>query len=299
MATTNTPYPRIVTALGPPRARRRPISRVIVRGLGYVALGAAVVTCVIPFYWMLVRATHTDPEMVRWPPPFGLGSSALKNYAYITANFPMWRNFGNSVFVATTHTLLLLFLCSLVAYAFAFYRDAPGRGPLFGFCLATMMIPGTLNIIPYYILMSRLGWINNFLALIVPGAAPAFAIFWLHQFMRYSVPPELLDASKIDGCGPFATYWRIVLPLIGPGLATQGTLTFLGAWNDFLTPLLVMTKKDMYTYTLMIYNVRAYFIPHISDAQFAVVVGTIPILLVFILFSRSFMSGIMTGAIKG
>jgi ABC-type glycerol-3-phosphate transport system permease component len=264
-----------------------------------MVLGAASLTCIIPFYWMLVRATHTDQEMVQWPPPLGLGSSALKNYAYVTANFPMWRNFANSVFVATTHTLLLLFLCSLVAYAFAFYRDAPGRGALFGFCLATMMIPGTLNIIPYYILMSRLGWINNFLALIVPGAAPAFAIFWLHQFMRYSVPPELLDASKIDGCGPFATYWRIVLPLIGPGLATQGTLTFLGAWNDFLTPLLIMTKKDMYTYTLMIYNVRAYFVPHISDAQFAVVVGTVPILVVFILFSRSFMSGIMTGAIKG
>ena len=273
--------------------------RVGLRGLGYLTLASASLICIVPFYWMTVRATHTDPQMSVWPPPLWLGPSLAENYNYILAHFPLWRNFLNSVFVAGSYTLLQLFLCSLVAYAFAFYRDAPGRNALFAFCLATMMIPGTLNIIPFYILMSRLHWINNFLSLIVPGAAPAFAIFWLHQFMRYSVPPELLDASRMDGCSPFSTYWRIVIPLIGPGLATQGTLSFLGSWNDFLTPLLMLTQKNLYTYTLMTYLLRADISPHVSETELAVIIGTVPILIVFIVFSRSFMSGIMTGAIKG
>ena len=277
-------------------ARRR---RRLGRALGYVVLIAGSVLCVTPFYWMIVRATHTDSQMAVWPPPLLPGGSALANYQYIVSQHPFWRAFFNSVFISTAHTLLLLFLCSLVAYAFAFYRDAPGRNLMFGFCLATMMIPGSLNIIPYYILMSRIGWINSYLALIAPGAVPAFAVFWLHQFMRYSIPVELLDAARIDGANPFSIYARIVLPLIGPGLATQGILTFLNSWNDFLTPLLVLTKKEMYTYTLMVYNLRAYIVPHISEAQLAVVIGTVPILLVFVLFSRSFMSGIMTGAVKG
>ena len=285
---------------GPARtgAGRLRLRGTVPRGLAYLLFALLAIVEVLPYYWMLVRATHTDTEMVRWPPPLGLGNSVMVNYDYILSQFPMWRNFFNSILIATTHMALVIFFGSLVAYAFAFCRDAPGRKFLFGFCLATMMIPGSLNMVPYFTLMTKLGWLNNYLALIVPGAASPFAIFWLHQFMRYTVPLELLDAARIDGCSRFGTYWRVVLPIIPAGLATQAVLTFLGSWNDFFAPLLVLTDRQMYTYPLMIYTLRGHIIPAVSPSQLGVVIGTVPVLIVFVLASRSFMSGIMAGAVK-
>ena len=254
-----------------------------------------------PFFWMFVLSTQSTQQIFSWPPQFTPGTSLLANYENMVAIIPFWRNFANSVFVGVTHTTLALLFCSMGGFAFAMYRF-PGRSWLFGAMLATMMIPWMAGIVPWFILISKwLHWINRYEALIIPGIASAFGIFWMRQYIQESVPGELLDAARIDGCHEFMIFFRIVAPLLIPAFAALGIMIFVGNWNAFLAPLLVMQEKEMYTLPVALSLLRQD--PRRGFDAGVVMLGatmaTLPILIVFLMATRRFMAGLTIGAVKG
>jgi ABC-type glycerol-3-phosphate transport system permease component len=254
-----------------------------------------------PYFWMFVLSTQDTQQIFSWPPQFTPGTSLLANYENMFAIIPFWRNFANSVFVGVTHTLLALLFCSMGGYAFAMYRF-PGRSWLFGAMLATMMIPWMAGIVPWFILISKwLHWINRYEALIIPGIASAFGIFWMRQYIQESVPGELLDAARIDGCHEFMIFFRIVAPLLIPAFAALGIMIFVGNWNAFLAPLLVMQEKEMYTLpvalSLLRQDPRRGF--DAGVLMLGATMATLPILIVFLMATRRFMAGLTIGAVKG
>ncbi|HQY90619.1 carbohydrate ABC transporter permease [Caldilinea sp.] len=254
-----------------------------------------------PFYWMFVLATQSTQQIFSWPPQFAPGDSLLSNYENMFTIIPFWRNFMNSVFVGVTHTAMALLFCSMGGYAFAMYRF-PGRNWLFALLLATMMIPWMAGIVPWFILISKwLHWINRYEALIIPGAASAFGIFWMRQYVQESIPTELLDAARIDGCHEFSIFFRIVAPLLTPAFAALGIMIFIGNWNAFLGPLLVIQEKTMYTLPVALSLLRQD--PRRGFDAGVLMLGTslatLPMLIVFLMATRRFMAGLTIGAIKG
>ena len=254
-----------------------------------------------PFYWMFVLSTQSTQQIFSWPPQFMPGNNLIVNYENMFTIIPFWRNFANSAFVAITYTTLSLLFCSMGGYAFAMYRF-PGRTWLFGLMLATMMIPWMAGIVPWFILISKwLHWINRYEALIIPGAASAFGIFWMRQYIQESIPHELLDAARIDGCHEFSIFFRIVAPLLMPAFAALGIMIFIGNWNGFLGPLLVMQEKTMYTLpvalSLLRQDPRRGF--DAGVLMLGTALATLPMLIVFLMATRRFMAGLTIGAVKG
>ena len=208
---------------------------------GIVAIGA--VLMLGPFYFMFVFATHTNREILSMPPPLWFGSAFLDNLDQLLRSLPhFWKNVGWSVYVALMSTVLNLFFCSLAGFAFAMY-DFKWREGLFAMVMATMLLPSFVGMIPTALTMSWLEWMNQPRALYVPGAVGALGIFMMRQYIESAIPRELIDAARIDGCGEFAIYWRVVLPLIGPALGTLGLITFIGSWNNFIGPLFFFVRS--------------------------------------------------------
>jgi ABC-type glycerol-3-phosphate transport system permease component len=213
---------------------------------------------------------------------------------------PFHHYIFNSFMVAVGQTVGVLFFCSLAGFAYA-KRRFPGRDTLFLFVLITMMIPSQSTLIPWYLLMSKLGWLNTYLPLWIPWWSPAFGIFLMRQYIVASVPDELVDAATIDGCSLFGTYWRVVLPISTSALTVLGILNFINAWNDFLYSLLVFSGEASRTAPLAL----ALFLSSQTNSprynlMFAgSILATLPLVVIFFAFQRRLIDGIMSGAIKG
>lgn len=275
----------------------RPWVKKINKVILYLILGIGVVATFFPFYYMLVLATKSREEIFSFPPPLWFGDAALRNLQILLDKLPFFQNILNSIIVATLATLLVLFFCSLGGYGFAKY-NFKGKEKLFFLMLASMMIPGLLSIIPWFIMMRHFGWINSFKPLIIPGAANAFGIFLMRQFME-DIPDEIIDAARIDGAGEFEIYLKIALPLSKPGLATLSILTFLGSWNNFMGPLLILQEKNMYTIPVALSKLNGNFETPWGATMMGTALGVFPIVLVFVLASKHFISGLTRGATKG
>jgi ABC-type glycerol-3-phosphate transport system permease component len=271
------------------------------RILFYSLLLLGALLSAFPFYWMLVLGTQSTMQIFHWPPMFLPGSNLISNYQTMMSIIPFWRNLFNSAFIAITHTALVLLFSSTAGYAFAMYRF-PGRNALFALLLATLMIPWIAGIVPWFILISKwLHWANRYEALIIPGAANALGIFWMRQYIQGTIPSELLDAARIDGCPEFFIFFRVVAPLLTPAYGALGIMTFMTNWNAFLQPLLVMQEKTMYTLPVALTLLRQD--PQRGFDAGALMLGTslavLPILIVFLLAARQFMAGLTMGALKG
>lgn len=266
----------------------------------YAILIVGAILSFLPFYWMLTLATHDTQRIFQYPPPLLPGTHLLDNYQKMLLVIPFWRNFFNSAVVAACVTLLTMFFCSMGGYAFAMYKF-PGRDKLFTLMLSTMMIPYLVQLIPWFIIVSRLGWINRLEALIIPGAVSAFGIFWMRQYISANVPPELLDAARIDGCPEFTIFFRVVAPLLSPAFGALGIMTFMGSWNSFFYPLLVLRKTEMSTLPLALQLLRGdpYRGGDYGVLMFGTALAMLPILIVFWSASRRFISGLTAGALKG
>jgi len=270
-------------------------------GLGLVHL-PLVLWCLLsifPLLWMLGMSIKPTTEAIG-----GLGSMiprapTLDNFAKVAGLLPLARNTLNSFIVSIFGTLSTVFLCSLAGFAFAKYRF-PGRDGLFLFLLATMMIPPEVGIVPTFLIMRRLHWINNYLALIVPRAATAIGIFYMRQYIL-EFPSELLEQGRLDGCREFRIYWQIVLPTVSPALAAWATISFIARWNDFMWPLLLMRSKEMYT--LMVSIAILPVSEGLSTPWPVVMAGSsiavFPLILVYFILQRFQVSGLMLGAVKG
>ncbi|MBO0782983.1 MAG: carbohydrate ABC transporter permease [Ktedonobacteraceae bacterium] len=266
----------------------------------FITIGVALVALffLFPFYWMIVLGTHTRPEVYQFPPPILPGSVLLENFQRLidTINLPLAM--GNSLLIALTTTLLTLFICSFAGYGFSRYTQAPGHRWLFVVMLGTIMIPPTIGLIPWFVEMKWFGWINTYWPLIIPASANAFGIFWMRQYMEQAIPHELYDASRVDGCSGWRAYWQLVIPLVVPGLAALGVLTFLTAWNSFLVPLIVLNDKSLFTMPLALTTLNALYSTDVPAVMLGTFISVLPIIIGFLLGTRYFIAGLASGALK-
>lgn len=264
----------------------------------WLIVGAGALVMCLPFYFMFVFASHASAEIFSVPPPLWFGGAAAHNLDLLQERLPFWRNIGMSLYVAIMQTALTLFFCSLAGYAFATY-EFRFKQPLFALVMASMIIPTFMGMIPTFMLMDMLGWLDHPRALYVPGAAGALGIFLMRQYIGSAIPKELIEAARIDGCGEFAIYWRIVLPLIGPAMGTLGLITFINSWNNFLTPLVVMRSVENYTIPLALRSMQAPNNTEWGALMLGAAIAVVPLLILFFIASKRLIEGLTQGAVKG
>lgn len=280
------------------QARNGPSRRVLGRGAVYVLLTVAALIFIFPFYWLLVSSFKTPSQIFTVPPRWLPSPATLGNFADLYREANLLRAFWNSVFTSGLHVALSLFLCSLAGYAFAKYPQAPGHGKLFAFVLATMMIPGAVTLIPTFLVMVRLQWIDTYWAMILPGVVGAFGIFWIRQYMIAHVPDELIHAARIDGCSEFGIYWRVALPIARPALAALGIMQLIGSWNNLMWAFIVLRTPGMFTLPVVIYLLNGEMRTPYGMLMAGGLLTTLPLVLAFLFFQRQFIAGITAGAVK-
>ncbi len=263
----------------------------------HLLVGTGALIMLAPFYFMFVFATHSRTEIFSLPPPMFFGDDFFNNLKILTERLPFWRNLGWSLYVAIASTGLTLLFCSMGGYAFALF-DFRFKNALFGLVLGTMLLPSFMNMIPTFMIMDALGWIDQPRALYIPGAASAFGIFLMRQFVASSIPKDLVEAARMDGCGELGIYWRIVLPLLKPALGTLGLITFIASWNNFIGPLIVMRSPDMYTLPLALRSLQSPVNTEWGALMTGSAIATLPLVILFILSSRQLISGLTAGAVK-
>jgi multiple sugar transport system permease protein len=275
-----------------------------VRGIGWILLylfliGWAVFA-LLPFLWAFTSSFKDLTEIFRYPPRFLPSSFDLTNYVNLFTKqfFPRW--FLNSVVLASASTLLVVFFCSLAAFAFAKYQFR-FKNLLFTIVIGSLMIPFQLIMTPLYVEMNAVKWLNTYWALLVPWVAPAFGIFLLRQYI-ITIPSELMDAARMDGCSEFRIYWQIIVPLAKPALATLAIYQFMSSWNSFLWPLIVLREQRLYTLPLglatLLGNVVAESIDY-GMVMAGAFLTALPIIIVFMFMQRQFISGLTLGSVKG
>jgi multiple sugar transport system permease protein len=261
-------------------------ARLLGLGGAYLVLTIGLAATLVPFVFVLLTSFKPPSEIVRVPPTFIPERWTFEHYRTIFTDprVPLGRFYFNSAFVAVSRVLITLFTSSLAGYVFAKFRFA-GRGLIFGFILAQIMIPFQMVMIPSYLILVKLGLIDSLWGLVIPAMVDAFGIFLMKQFIE-SVPGELIDAGRIDGASEFGIYWRIVLPQLGAPLASLGIFTFMASWNDYLWPLIVITTHENRTLPLLLtwYSSQHGSRPGLTMA--AAVLVLLPILVMYMFFQR-------------
>jgi len=275
-----------------------PLGSRVSTALAWAAVLGGATLLIAPFYFTFVFATHTRSEIFNTPPPMWFGAATLGNLDLLLERLPFWRNFAMSFYVAFMTTVLNLALCSLAGFAFAVY-EFRFKKQLFAVVLGSMMLPSFLNMIPSFMVMDFLGWIDQPRALYVPAAAGALGIFMMRQYIGSAIPRELIDAARMDGCSEFRIFRSVVFPLLGPALGTLGLITFISSWNNFVSPLVVMRSIENYTLPLALRSMQS---PNNTEWG-ALMVGNamamLPLLIIFFFSARRLVAGLTTGAIRG
>lgn len=273
------------------RERRRAAATYVVLTIVAIAIGA-------PFFWMITTALKPPEEILVYPPRWLPSRIRWENFVEAWRAAPFARFYVNSVFVTVSTTVLEVLVGLLSAYAFA-RLQFPKREWLFVLVLATLMIPGQMTLVPNFVTLKQLGWINSYWALIIPPASNAFGTFLLRQHIL-SLPSELFDAARIDGAGHVAILWHLVIPLTRPILATLALLSFISHWNAYLWPLIVTNTADMRTLPIGLVYMRA---QEGGNPWHLLMAGTLfviaPILVLFLLTQKQLVAGIARGALKG
>ncbi len=268
------------------------------RLLAHALVAAGALVMLAPFWFMFVFATHTNAEILSVPPPLWFGSALGDNLRVLLERLPyFWHNLGWSVYVALAITAANLFFCTLAGHAFALL-DFAGKRWLFGAVMATLLLPPFLGMVPTMLTMGWLGWMNEPRALIVPAACGAVGVFLMRQYIASAIPRELIDAARLDGCGEFAIFWRIVLPLCGPALGTLALITFIGSWNNFVGPLVVLRDMDRYTLPLALRALQGTGQTPFGAICAGAAIAVLPLLALFVVSSRRLIDGLTAGAVK-
>jgi len=260
-------------------------------------IGIGLLATMIPFIWMFSTSIKSPGEIFVYPPVWFPKVPTFAYYKELFERVRFFIHFKNSIIVAVSVTFLNLFFSSLAGYAFAKFKF-PGREKIFGLLLATMMIPAQVTMIPVFMILKSMGLLNTYLGLIIPGASSVFGIFLMRQFML-TIPSDLIDSARVDGCSEFRIYWNIVLPLSKPVLATLAIFTFMASWNEFLWPLIIMTKETMYTLPVALANLNGQHNTEWGLLMAGSVVVILPILILFIFLQKYFIKGIALSGIKG
>lgn len=285
-----------VTAVTPAsRARRRALTALRVLA-SYAVLTVIAALMVAPFVAMISVSLQVGVRAARFPIDWIPDAPTLTNYRSILENSQIGRWFFNSILVSVVGTALALFTASTAGYVFA-RMDFPLKNVLFWSLLAMLMIPGQVTLIPEYLLLVELGWVNTYVALILPGVTSAFGTFLIRQYLQ-AIPKDFEDAARLDGASEFQVYWQVVLPMLTPALATLGTLQFLNLWNEFLYPLVVTTTGTMRTLPVGLATLQT---PTggLPELLAGTTIALVPTIVVFLFFQRYFVRGVVTSGIKG
>ena len=268
------------------------------RSAKYLILGILVFVCIFPIVWMCMISVKNITESISGFNSLKVSNPTFANFERLFKQIPIMSNLFNSIFSTTMGTLTTVFFCALAGFAFAKYKF-PGRDSLFLFVIATMLIPPEVGAIPQFIIMRKLGLINSLWSLVVPRIATAVGIFYMRQYIK-DVPNELIEAAHIDGCKDFGIFYRIILPVIKPALASWASLTIVARWNDFFWPLLFLRNTSKYT--LMVSISLLPVSDGLSTPWQVILAGTtiviLPIILVYLILQRSHRADLTAGAVK-
>jgi len=272
------------------------LSRGIRGSLVLLALAAGAVLMLGPFVWMVLSSFKPVGEITRFPPTLFPEDPTLENYIEVFRRAPMGRYYANSIYISTVTTVSVVFTSTIAGYTFAKHRF-PGRDLLFLMILSTMMLPPATRIIPHFMIMNALGWVDTYQGLIAPTMVSAFGIFLARQF-SYSIPDEMLDSGRIDGCSEFRLYFSLVLPTIRPAIATLVIFEFMNVWNALLWPVVIVNSPELRPLPLGVAMFSDEFTTFFGLTMAASALVIAPVVIVFLIFQRQFIQGIALTGMK-
>lgn len=262
----------------------------------YIILIAAVLISLFPFYLMFVSSTLTTGEILSIPPKLSFGNNFSQNLLNLQEKMDVGKVMFNSLFISIVYTLLTIVLNSMAGYALAKF-SFKGKNIIFAAIMGTMMIPAQVLYIPQFTMMTAIGWADSYKAVIIPALANAFGIFLMRQNMM-DFPTSLIESARIDGYNEFSIFFKIVLPNMKPALGALGIYNFMSQWGSFMWPLIILSSEDKYTFPVALASLDGLMYKDYGMMMLGATISTIPILVIFLLFQKQFISGLMGGAVK-
>ena len=262
----------------------------------YTLIILGVIVSLFPFYWMFIGATNSSADIFAFPPRMLPGDYFWKNLAALNQQIDLGRVIFNSFYVSLSYTFFVLVLSTITGYAFAKFKFR-GQDYIFGAILLTMMLPAQATMIPLFDIMKSFGWLNSYKAVVIPGIANAFGIFLMRQNMK-KIPDSLIEAARIDGCGEFTIFYKIVLPTMKPAIAALGIYMFMGQWGNFMWQLIVLNDASMKTLPVALSSLVGLSRVDYGQVFLGASLSTLPVIAIFLLLQKQFISGILGGAVK-
>lgn len=266
--------------------------------LSYLVLIVCVIIALFPYLWTFLAATHTNAQVFNFEYTFHLGTNLVQNYFDLLEVIPMWNNLFSSLFIAVIYTVLVLLIDAMAGYGFAQYQFR-GRDTLFMICLAAMMIPVQVLMVPLYIQFSQMQLVDSYWSVILSGLPGAFGVFLMRQSML-SYPRDLIEAARIDGAGESRIFFTVVLPNMRPALTSLGILSFVNQWGNYYVPLVMLNSTEKYTVPVaMALLAQPNFDVNYGALMLGACMAVLPIVIFFLIFQKNFIDGMMVGAVKG
>lgn len=286
----------------PPRRRRRrragSAGRQLHGGwLTYTILAVFAIGSFFPLVWQMFAASHSNQRLAETPPPFWFGPDLFDNLQAAWTDANMGKALINTVFVASTITLSTVLFATLAGFAFAKLRFR-AKNLLLMLVIGTMMVPPQLTVVPLFMAIAELEWTDHLQAVILPMMVSAFGVFFMRQYIAQALPTELIEAARVDGAHSLRVVWHVVFPVARPAMAVLGMLTFVTAWNEFFWPIIALTQQNP-TVQVALTGLGRGYVPDDGVIMAGALLGTLPLLVAFVLFGKQIVGGIMHGAIKG
>lgn len=302
MSQPSAPMAGAIAGPGAARASRRRSRRAGVGRPGwltYAILAAVILASVYPLYYSFLLGSSDAATIAKTPVPSLIpqGNFIDNVQRVISSDIKFWQAVANSVLIALVTAASVVFFSTLAGYAFSKLQFR-GRGPLLVFVVATMAIPTQLSVVPLFILMAKIGWTGNLLAVIVPGLVTAFGVFWMTQYLESALPYELIEAARVDGCSMIRTFWSVALPAARPAAAMLGLFTFIGSWTSFFWPFIILGSSNP-TLPVSIQLLQASYFKDYSLILAGVTLAALPLIALFAVTGRQLVAGVMAGAVKG
>jgi cellobiose transport system permease protein len=266
--------------------------------VAYLILAVFSIISLFPLVWTAIAASRDNNRLAESPPPFWFGGNLFKNLDIAWNDANLGEAFFNTTLVAGISAATVVVLSTIAGFAFAKLRFR-GRGALMLIVIGTMMVPPQLSVIPLYMLVAELDWTDQLQAVIFPSLVSAFGVFFMRQYLIQALPDEIIEAARVDGASSWRVVWHVVFPTARPAMAVLGMLTFVQTWNDFLWPFLVLTQTGNPTVQVAVAGLGRGYTPDQSLIMAGALLGTLPLLLVFAIFGKQIVGGIMQGAVKG
>ncbi|MER6181529.1 MULTISPECIES: carbohydrate ABC transporter permease [unclassified Streptomyces] len=266
--------------------------------IAYVILALFTVGSLFPLVWTAIAASRDNQRLAENPPPFWFGSGLFDKLELAWTDANLGEAFINTTFVAGVSAITIVVLSTIAGFAFAKLRFK-GRGAMMLIVIGTMMVPPQLSVIPLYMMVAKLDWSDQLQAVILPSLVSAFGVFFMRQYLIQALPDEIIEAARVDGASSWRVIWHVVFPAARPAMAVLGMLMFVQTWNDFLWPFLVLTQNGNPTVQVAVAGLGRGYTPDQSLIMAGALLGTLPLLIVFAIFGKQIVGGIMQGAVKG